>query len=149
MRFMTGAPSAITMLDNGLTGMEHYEKVCHCLDKKHMVGTDTPYSSRYGLVAAHAYSVVGHYKIKDASGKVVANLLRIMNPWNKDKYTGPWSDQSDLWTDEYKAQVPFTNDNMDGAFYIDIDSWVYGFNYYTITYVDESWKHSYYEVYND
>jgi hypothetical protein len=45
-------------------------------------------------------------------------LIKVMNPWGKDEYTGPWSDNDSRWTEEYKRQVNLVINDNDGIFYI-------------------------------
>ena len=44
-------------------------------------------------------------------------LVQVRNPWSTENYVGPWSDKSDMWTDDYKSQVNYVNAN-DGKFYM-------------------------------
>jgi len=44
------------------------------------------------------------------------------NPWGNTKYTGPWSDESSLWTDEWKAQANLANAN-EGEFWVPLNEW--------------------------
>lgn len=48
--------------------------------------------SRYGLVAGHAYTVVGAYELKGEK------VLKMHNPWSREEYTGPWRDNDTRWT---------------------------------------------------
>lgn len=45
------------------------------------------HQSQYGLVSGHAYSVIG----VDAA----TQMIIVRNPWGKEQYTGPGSDQDD------------------------------------------------------
>lgn len=52
----------------------------------------------------------------------------VRNPWGKREWTGDWSDQSPLWDDFTKAQVPEFTAADDGCFWIsfkDYDSFFY------------------------
>lgn len=51
---------------------------------------------------------MGSYELTDEDGNVLHRLYHINNPYNWDRYIGPWSDNSTEWTDEFKAQVPYT-----------------------------------------
>lgn len=59
------------------------------------------YRTKGGLVPSHAYTIMGTFEPKDASGKVVAKLMKLRNPWSSERYFGPWSDKSKLWTKRY------------------------------------------------
>ena len=44
-------------------------------------------------------------------------MVRLRNPWGKDEWQGDFSDDSDLWTDDIKEQVGYTDDE-DGIFFL-------------------------------
>lgn len=67
-------------------------------DYPQIVGT---HSSKYNIVNYHAYTVLRSAAIKDSNGKVVERLIQVRNPWSKEKYNGPWSDNSKEWTANY------------------------------------------------
>lgn len=54
-------------------------------------------AANYGLQDAHAYSLLAGVTLGGEK------LLKVMNPWGKEKYTGPWNDNDSRWTDAYKA----------------------------------------------
>jgi hypothetical protein len=56
-----------------------------------------------GIVQAHAYSVLSITPVYDQTGNYVTDLLHMRNPWGSELYTGPWSDDSTLWTDYLKS----------------------------------------------
>lgn len=65
--------------------------------------------SGVGLVDAHAYSLIGATEITKDNGKTV-RLVKCRNPWGKKEWTGDWSDNSELWTEHCKRQIPdFSN----------------------------------------
>lgn len=53
-----------------------------------------------GFVSNHAYVILG---VKQLSNGV--RLVKLRNPWGSERYTGPWSDNSDLWTDALRAEA--------------------------------------------
>ena len=59
----------------------------------------------------------------DSSGNIEYTLAKVRNPWANEHYTGPWSDGSDMWNDDYKAQLGYENSN-DGAFWLDYDDYL-------------------------
>ena len=80
-----------------------------------------------GLVDAHAYSLIGAFEINLRNGKK-ERLCLIRNPWGKKEWTGDWGDQSPLWDDFTKPQVPNFEVADDGCFYIsfkDYDKFFY------------------------
>jgi len=58
-----------------------------------------------GLVDAHAYSLISAKEIKLQNGRT-QRLCLVRNPWGKREWTGDWSDQSPLWDDFARKQVP-------------------------------------------
>ena len=64
-------------------------------------GNDTQ-TNELGLVLGHAYSHLGHVTLSDGT-----RLIKCRNPWGSESYHGPWSDQSDKWTDAFKKEVNF------------------------------------------
>ena len=62
-------------------------------------------TTNQGIVCSHAYSVLKTHVLTDATGKTVARLLKVRNPWGREYYRGNWSDSSKLWTPEYVRQI--------------------------------------------
>lgn len=54
-----------------------------------------------GLVGAHAYTILGATKVTDADGDE-HRLVKARNPWASERYSGAWSDDSDLWTEDLR-----------------------------------------------
>ena len=48
--------------------------------------------------------------------------MKVRNPWGKDKFFGDWSDKSDLWTDQFRAEVDYVR-NDDGVWYISAEDY--------------------------
>ena len=44
------------------------------------------------------------------------------NPWGLSKYTGPWSEKSPLWTEDFKRQADLANVN-EGEFWVPLEDW--------------------------
>ena len=79
-----------------------------------MVNTDN-------LVPGHAYGVLQGLCLT-TNGACVQKLVQMRNPWGKVMYTGPWSDNSDLWTDEWKTQAALGTTN-EGEFWVALEDW--------------------------
>jgi hypothetical protein len=92
---------------------------------------------KYGLPKARTYSLIGVYELKDTKGEMVKRLYRVRNPWGADwgYYNGAWNDKSELWTTEYKAQVPYT-DADDGIFFIEESDFQRAFDKCVVSYYD-------------
>lgn len=81
-----------------------------------------------GLVNFHAYAVIDARKIKGKRGR--ENLIKIRNPWAKVEWNGDWSDKSELWTDELKEKLGWTNED-DGSFWMNFED--FSRNYHRVT----------------
>ena len=79
---------------------------------------------RVGLVASHAYTLLG-YKGITSNGKTV-HLLQIRNPHSEGEWNGDWSDSSNKWGTEEKKQVSYKKAN-DGTFFMEVSDF---FNYF-------------------
>lgn len=79
-----------------------------------------------GLVAGHAYSILNVVQTVDANGNL-ARLVQIRNPWGKFEWTGDFSDNSPLWTNEDRQRFNVVNKN-DGIFWMRIEDFVRYFN---------------------
>ena len=49
--------------------------------------------------------------------------MEIRNPWADFEWTGDYSDNSDLWTDELKEAYGFTEVRDDGCFFMPYDDY--------------------------
>ena len=68
-----------------------------------------------GIAYLHAYSVLGTEQLSNGQ-----KLIMVRNPWGREDYHGDWSDweeESDLWTDAFKAEIDYVQAN-DGVWYI-------------------------------
>ena len=65
------------------------------------MGGDTDHDN-HGMPGGHAYGVIGHAELTDSAGKVVHKLIKMRNPWGSERYNGDWSDDSKLWTPEWR-----------------------------------------------
>lgn len=52
-----------------------------------------------GLVPLHAYSVLKVVEYKEK------RFVLLRNPWGNSEWTGPWSDGSPEWTDEWRGAL--------------------------------------------
>jgi len=68
------------------------ERVKEWDKKKYSMTAGTSRYAYYGLVPGHAYTVLGVYELKGEK------VLKLHNPWSKEKYTGPWRDNDPRWT---------------------------------------------------
>lgn len=93
-----------------------------------------------GLIIDHAYAVISAKEITVA-GQVV-KLLKIRNPWGRFEWSGSWSDNSPLWTEEAKRQVDFSS-AADGTFWMCFEDFQKYFESFTVCLVhDNFWTQS-------
>ncbi|XP_062288529.1 calpain-2 catalytic subunit-like [Scomber scombrus] len=83
-----------------------------------------------GLVDAHAYSVTGVTEVELYGSK--KRLVRCMNPWGSQEWSGDWSDKSNLWDrvssdDRSKCSV-----REDGEFWMELEDFCHYFNMMSI-----------------
>jgi len=88
-------------------------------DKEKWVITTACFKKRNGLVAGHAYTVIGVATVEDANGKK-HRLVKARNPWGAEGYNGDWSDKSKLWTPALREQVGSKVAN-DGVFWLPVE----------------------------
>ena len=81
-------------------------------------------------------------------------MLKIRNPWGGERYRGNWSDESDLWTPRLRRQVNAmgfgpVEENKDGLFFMDLDSFMENFVNLTINKNTQGWSHAYFMKLDD
>ena len=105
-----------------------------------------------GIVGGHAYTVLACYELTTDNGKV--RLVKMRNPWGVEQYTGPWSDESELWTDAYRQEVEKATGHAsersnNGIFYMDIESFHQSFYLTQINEDTSNWHFDYFLKLND
>jgi hypothetical protein len=88
--------------------------------------------SQYGLVEGHAYTLISAKELEH-NGET-HRLLKIRNPWGSKEWKGKWSDQSDMWTEELKEKLAYSNQN-DGIFWIEFHDFCSVFEDIEVSYV--------------
>jgi calpain-15 len=71
-------------------------------------------------------------------------LIKLRNPWGKFEWNGDYSDKSDLWTEEMKIQVGWS-DADDGIFFMKLEDYVKYYDFYSIGVLEDNWHYSYQE----
>lgn len=89
-----------------------------------------------GLVNFHAYAVIDARKVRSKRGR--EHLVKIRNPWARVEWNGDWSDGSDLWTDELKEKLGWTNED-DGSFWMNFDDFARNYHRVTICRVQDGY----------
>jgi hypothetical protein len=59
------------------------------------------------------------------------------NPIGQEEYTGPWNNEDDSWTNDFKSQAKF--EKSQGFFYMTVEDFKQAFQNYDITYYHENW----------
>jgi hypothetical protein len=71
------------------------------------------------LKEKHHYSIIDSARVKDSNGKE-HEICKIRNPWGDYEWSGNWSDESSLWTEELREKYKVEKSN-DGCFWM---SWL-------------------------
>jgi len=98
------------------------------------------FKRKHGLTSGHAYSILDVVEIKDGDS-VKEKLVKVRNPWGVERYNGPWSDGSNLWTDEYEKQVGLKKAN-DGVFFMPFSVFKEVFSMFGIAMYEPKWEMS-------
>ncbi|XP_053187049.1 calpain-2 catalytic subunit-like [Scomber japonicus] len=83
-----------------------------------------------GLVDAHAYSVTGVTEVELYGSK--KRLVRCMNPWGSQEWSGDWSDKSKLWDRVSPDDRAKCSDREDGEFWMELEDFCRYFNMMSI-----------------
>ena len=139
---LLGAPTELVHIDKDTTtdkvwadfiSWEKEEYVLCCATKGDIDQEKT------GLVGGHAYTVLGVYELGSH------RLLKLRNPWGKFEWKGDFSDNSPLWTVEYKMAVAYTNAD-DGVFCMTVEDFVKHMDYYTVCYYKDDYHRCHMEI---
>ena len=139
--FLTGAPSRHYVTDPRKVDST-YQIISHADMQDYIITCTTAGEgdhnklNAWDLPKSHAYSLINTYTLKDRTGKVAHRLYMIRNPWRQDHelWNGPWNDKdTKRWTEDYKRQVPYKDEN-DGVFFVEDKDFDQAFNGYTISY---------------
>lgn len=57
--------------------------------------------SHDNMVSDHAYGLIGAVQLKGGKSDG-QRIIKMRNPWGDNEYNGPWSENSSLWTDDYR-----------------------------------------------
>lgn len=79
-----------------------------------------------GIVHGHAYSIISAHKFM-LEDKVI-RLLKLKNPWGYGEWNGEWSDKCDIWTDDLKKHLGWS-DKDDGIFFMSFDNYLKYYEY--------------------
>jgi hypothetical protein len=68
-----------------------------------------------GIVYGHGFAILSVHKV-ELDGQEM-RFVKLRNPWGRGEWNGAWGDKSDLWTDEAKEKLGWT-DADDGSFFM-------------------------------
>ena len=100
LRDLTGAPSY--SYNNDIE--DAWEKINDGNKLNYVMVAETKHDdihhniSDYGLVAGHAYTLLGTATVQDSNGEE-CQIVQLRNPWAHTEWNGDWSDRSSCWTD--------------------------------------------------
>lgn len=112
-----------------------WQYLCHCAKEGYIMALSTPAHNidateetsgtpavavdrntlPSGLVPAHGYTILTVVNTRGGH-----KLVKIRNPWADSEWIGAWSDKSNLWTPELKAELQLTAED-DGVFWMAFD----------------------------
>lgn len=79
------------------------------------------------LVTGHAYTLLGTIQLKGGP-----KLIKLRNPWGKEKYNGPFRDDDPKWnTHGWRQQAGLVKAN-DGIFHIPLKDFKKAFTFYSV-----------------
>jgi len=107
--------------------------------KKYVISTAC-FSGANGLVAGHAYTIIGVKEITLADG-TKQKLVKARNPWGSERYKGKWSDRSKYWTEDTKRQAGLVVSN-DGTFFVPVEEFLIDFQELQYIAYKDDWKTS-------
>jgi len=121
MRALTGMPSEKIYVDAS-TSIEKIWSMVTEADKANKIMTGDCMKEFGNLVTSHVYSLIGAVELKK-DGKTVKRLIKMRNPWGRERYNGPWNDEDSQWTDDFKKQAGLSVDLNDGVFHIPLEDY--------------------------
>ena len=124
-------------------------KMENSFKKKYVLTAGTPAASileRYGLCPGHAYTLINTYKVNTDLGE--ERLIKLKNPWGNTEFTGDWSDYSEKWTPELKAQCEYPKEENedDGIFYMSYDDFIKYFSVMDIAKLEPGYQTTYIQI---
>ena len=142
LRALTGMP-VVTHPIGYVPNMYNDEKIWTIVKEADKAGYPMSggiFKAKYGLTSGHAYSILDVYELKDGDS-VKEKLVKVRNPWGVERYNGPWSDNSNMWTEEYEKQVDFKKGN-DGVFFMPFSVFKQVFSMFGIAMYEPKWEMS-------
>ena len=139
LRVLSGMP-VIAHLPMYFKSQYTPEKVSQILEeaqKKNYQVSAGLFKDYEGLTAGHGYTVVGVDKVKSDDKEVT--LVKIKNPWAKERYAGAWSDEDPKWTNDLKGKVKFDDAKKMRIFWMPIELFIENFGQFAVVLSEDSW----------
>ena len=97
-----------------------------------------------GIVPGHAYTLISAKAEVSKSG-VAEKLVQLRNPWKNGEWNGAYSDKSELWYDDLKKRLNWSDED-DGIFWMRFDDLCRVFSVVDICKIDDKNIFSYQKV---
>jgi len=94
-------------------------------------------------VSGHAYTVLGHVVLSNGT-----KLVKMRNPWGSEKFHGRWSDDSNLWTEQFKQEAGWVKAN-DGVFFMQLEDYKVQVSHTFINHDTTGWGSDHFLMTND
>ena len=147
---IVGSPWQDVWHDWDTTADELWEGIKEVRRRGGMVTAGSPWNAEgdaaqneQGIAYSHAYALLGTVELSTGD-----RLVAVANPWGEERYHGPWSDSSPLWTDALRREADHVHRD-DGKFFMPIEGWLSNMEYTTYNYDVERQHHAYFMVLGD
>ena len=140
LEFLTGAPCSRTLTKEKT--VDEIWDIISTFDKRDYIiaGSTMPDVPKdLGLVPGHAYSLISAHQLGSY------RVFKLRNPWGRFEWNGAFSDNSELWTEEFKKQVGFTKAD-DGVFFMTVEDFKKCFEFFSYAYYHDDYHRNYYPV---
>lgn len=108
-------------------------------------GSSDEFVNSCGLTNGHAYVVLSAIELSNG-----ARLVKVRNPWGKERYRCAYSDLSPLWTPELRKEAGVTEEGVnDGIFYMTIEDYYKQGVSTVVSFDTTNWFNSYFLMLND
>lgn len=112
----TGMPTTVFRHNKDTPTEDIWSNLKDWENRNYIVASAITDGSQYGLISGHAYTLLGPFEYNGQK------LIKMRNPWGKEKYNGDWSDKDTTkWTDDAKQTLSHSLAN-DGVFFIPIEN---------------------------
>lgn len=108
-------------------------------------GSSDSVTNECGLTMNHAYVVLSAVELSNG-----ARLVKMRNPWGSERYSCDYSDESELWTPELRAEAGATEEaKNDGLFFMKVEDYKRQGMATMISFDTTDWYNDYFLMLND